>query len=197
VASASALSVAVALAGFGSGIGPSNARSAGYWIVWLEPRALWVGLAGIASVVLASTLPLERGVRRVALLAGGRVPPDHRHGRRAVWLSSPARVPWLRVLPPVFVGAILLVGVHGLAAWSRSLDAFRQQVDSRVEVTSADEVLTPSRMQVVWGWTSSSLSLVVRSRSDAAVLVNRHPSLVPFPPDAARNQLGDEYTWHG
>jgi len=43
----------------------------------------------------------------------------------------------------------------------------------------------------------TSLALVVRSSPNAGVLVDRYPSWTPFPPDSARAQLGDEYTWDG
>jgi hypothetical protein len=104
---------------------------------------------------------------------------------------------WLHVLPPAFVGAILLSSLTSLTSWTRGLDAFRAEVDRRTGTAFVDEVLPSDRRQAVWPWTSTSLSLVVRSNPNAGVLVDRYPSWIPFPPDSARAQLRDEYTWDG
>ncbi|MCI0636488.1 MAG: hypothetical protein L0206_21600, partial [Actinobacteria bacterium] len=62
-------------------------------------------------------------------------------------------------------------------------------------VVLAVDVLPDGRRAVLWGWTATSLSLLVRSDPTAGVLVDRNPSFVPFPPSEARAQLGDEFTW--
>jgi hypothetical protein len=104
---------------------------------------------------------------------------------------------WPRILPPAFVAAILIASLTSLAAWTRSLDAFRAEVDRQTGTAFVDDVLPSDRRQAVWPWTSSSLSLVLRSDPNAGVLVDRDPSWVPFPPESAGAQLRDEYTWGG
>ncbi|HEX2427023.1 MAG TPA: hypothetical protein VHI53_03800 [Gaiellaceae bacterium] len=103
----------------------------------------------------------------------------------------------LVVAPTVLVAAMVAVNVQPVLSWSRSLDTFRREVDRRRGVVHAVDVLPPSRRAVLWGWTSSSMSLLVRGRADAAILVDRNPSLVPFPIAGARNQLADAYLWDG
>ena len=102
---------------------------------------------------------------------------------------------WLRLAPVVFVCAMGVASVHGLGAWSRSLEAFRDEVDMARSTVSVDDVLPEERRLVVWGWTSSSLSLIVRRDATSGVLVDRDPSYVPFPPSTAREQLSDDYRW--
>lgn len=102
---------------------------------------------------------------------------------------------WPLLVPVLFVGAMALADLQGLGHWSRSLDAFRAEVDKAVGVVSIDDALPPDEQQAVWGWTSSSLSLILRGDADAGVLVNSRPTYVPFPPSSAREQLADKYTW--
>ena len=58
-----------------------------------------------------------------------------------------------------------------------------------------DSVLPENRREVLWGWTSSSLSLIVRSNPDGAILYDRSPSYVPFLPSEAREQIPETYAW--
>ncbi len=103
----------------------------------------------------------------------------------------------LAVLPVVFVASMVVVNLQPLRGWSQSLDAFRGEVDRSDGVVQAVDVLPEGRRAVLWGWTASSLSLLLRSDPSAGVLVDRNPSFVPFPPGDARSQLPDEYTWGG
>jgi hypothetical protein len=102
---------------------------------------------------------------------------------------------WLVVVPVAFVAALTLANLGGVARWTCSVDAFRTEVDRAQGIVPEDEVLPADRRLVVWDWTSSSLSLIVRRDAGAGILVDRNPSWTPFPPAAARAQLGDEYTW--
>jgi hypothetical protein len=77
------------------------------------------------------------------------------------------------------------------------LAVFRTQVTEATGVVPVDLVLPPNKREVVWGWTSASLSLVVRNSPESGVLVDTKPSYVPFPPRQARKQIDDEYTWRG
>ena len=103
----------------------------------------------------------------------------------------------LVAVPIVFVASMLAVNVQPVRSWSRSLDAFRSEVDRTDGMIEVPAVLPSNRRDVVWGWTSSSLSLLLRADPSAGVLIDRDPSFVPFPPSRAREQLGDEYTWRG
>jgi hypothetical protein len=102
---------------------------------------------------------------------------------------------WLVVVPVVFVAALTLANLGGVARWTCSVDAFRTEVDRARGIVPEDEVLPPDRRVVVWDWTSSSLSLIVRRDAGAGILVDRNPSWTPFPPAVARTQLDDVYTW--
>jgi hypothetical protein len=103
----------------------------------------------------------------------------------------------LAAVPVVVVAAMLAVNVQAVRSWSRSFDAFRAGVDEAQGVVTTTDALSPDERAVLWGWTGSSLSLIVRGRSDAGLLVDPDPSFVPFPPRDARNQLADAYTWGG
>ena len=119
--------------------------------------------------------------------------------QRAVARSServrPDRL--LVVVPVIFVAAVLAVNVQAVRSWSQSFDAFRAGVDEADGVVTTTDALSPDERAVLWGWTGSSLSLIVRGRPDAGLLVDPDPSFVPFPPRDARNQLDDAYTWGG
>jgi hypothetical protein len=114
--------------------------------------------------------------------------PPYRDGGR---LASRLLV----AVPVLFVAAVLATTVAPIRSWSSSLDAFRTEVGARQGVVVDVEAIPPGKRAVLWSWTSSSLSLIVRPRADAAVLVNRDPPIVPFPPREARAQLDDSYTW--
>jgi len=100
-------------------------------------------------------------------------------------------------IPVLFMAAMVVVNVQPIRTWSQSLDAFRARVNATEETIVVDDALPSDRRAVIWGWTSSSMSLLLRSGPDAGILVDRNPSLVPFAPSAARRQLDDEYTWGG
>ena len=102
---------------------------------------------------------------------------------------------WPLLVPVLFVAAMVFADLQALGRWSKGLDDFRAEVDQAVGVVPIDDVLPPNRQQAVWGWTSSSLSLIVRGNASAGVLVNTSPTYVPFPPMSAREQLADKYTW--
>ena len=101
----------------------------------------------------------------------------------------------LVAIPVAFVVGMALTNVQPIREWSRSLDAFRAEVDRTQGVAPAIDVLPANRRDVLWGWTATSLSLVVRGRPDAGVLVDRNPAVVPFPAEEARAQIADDYVW--
>jgi hypothetical protein len=101
----------------------------------------------------------------------------------------------LVAIPVAFVAGLAVAHAQPIRDWSRSLDAFRAEVDRTRGVAAAIDVLPANRRDVLWGWTASSLSLIVRERADAGVLVDRDPAYVPFPAKDARAQLDDEYVW--
>jgi hypothetical protein len=116
------------------------------------------------------------------------------HARWATRVE-PAQTQWLLLVPVLFVAAMAYVDISAVGGWTRSLSAFQAEVDRAKGPTQVDEVLPEDRRHVVWGWTSSSLSLIVRHSAEAGILVDRNPSIVPFPPYTAREQLADKYTW--
>jgi hypothetical protein len=102
----------------------------------------------------------------------------------------------LLVAVPLVLAAVLTVAnVHAANRWSQSLDAFRSAVNATSGVTDVTIATPQDRREVLWGWTSSSLSLVVRNHSGAGVLVDPNPLIVPFPPAVANDHLPDKYTW--
>jgi hypothetical protein len=154
-------------------------------VVGFEPSA-FAGLqvrGGVALAAVALELFLFlRWIRRARV----------RHARVGPRIPSA-----LAVVPVVFVASMVAVNVGPLHSWSRSLDAFRSEVDERQGIVQAVDVLPTGRREVLWGWTASSLSLLLRGDPNGAVLVDRNPSFVPFPPGEARAQLRDEFTWRG
>ena len=82
-----------------------------------------------------------------------------------------------------------VVGFRGVEAWQRSLDAFRDEVDNTRGTAWVDDALPSDERAVVWGWTSSSLSVIVRRDAASGVLVDRAPSFVPFQPSDAQAQV--------
>jgi hypothetical protein len=109
--------------------------------------------------------------------------------------GSPSRL--LVVIPVAAVVAMVAANVGPVSRWARSLDAFRDEVNNSKGVTNVADALPPGRGEVRWGWTSASLSLLVRGEPSAGVLVDPNPSIVPFAPGAAREQIPDKYNWSG
>jgi hypothetical protein len=173
-------------------------------------RGFWLGLGAVCGAVavygLATTSYTEayaaRGAAVVAALflelflfglwarASGRA--------RALLGTGGAVVQergWPLAVATIVVGAMVLVDLFRLGAWHESLLSFKEEVDGSRGLVSVDDVLPRDRRQVLFGWTSSSLSLVVRRDPDSGVLVDPRPTFVPFPPAAARRQLDDRYRW--
>jgi hypothetical protein len=101
----------------------------------------------------------------------------------------------LVAVPVIFVAAVIATNVQPVRDWSRSLDDFRVEVRETQGVAKAPDVLPRDTRAVLWGWTSSSLSLIIRNQPNAGILIDPNPSLVPFPVGEARGQLDDAYTW--
>ena len=101
----------------------------------------------------------------------------------------------LVLTPLVLVVACSFSVVRGLDEWSRSLHAFQAAVGSNQGIHSVEAAVPVERRAIVWGWTSSSLSLVLRCDAQGAVLVDSSPSYFAFPPAAARSQVADAFVW--
>lgn len=100
-------------------------------------------------------------------------------------------------VPMALACALVATLIPRAERWSESLAAFRAQVAAAQGVVPVDRALPPNQREVVWGWTSASLSLVLRSSPESGVLVDAKPTYVPFLPRQARNQIDDKYTWRG
>ncbi len=102
---------------------------------------------------------------------------------------------WTIALPVAFCSVLVAATWPSVIDWSRSLDAFRSEVRATRGVVALADRLPPDRRAVVWGWTASSLSLIVRDDPANGVLVDGNPSYIPFPPEQAREQIPDRFTW--
>jgi hypothetical protein len=230
VAIASVVAIGVALSGSFSGQNDSNSKSFLYFVVSLEPTAVYVLL--LCGALLVSALAIsDRRLRSVvlALAVGGTllaatgfdVTPSTAYEARgaaviavialqcflaALWYrerrgESPSVADgligrrWLLWLPTAFVAVMCATNLVALGEWSRSLDAFRAEVAAADGLVFVDDVIPADRRRAVWGWTGTSLSLVVRTDAGNGVLVDRTPSYVPFPPDLARAQIPDRFAW--
>lgn len=151
----------------------------------LEPSAVTAFQARGGAAVAGLLLQLFLWWRWIGTAHSARVTLDSR---------LPADV-LLVAVPVLFVIAMVAANIQPVLGWSRSMDAFRSAVDGNQGVRYATDALPTDDRAVLWGWTSSSLSLLVRSTPSAGVLVDRNPSIVPFPVDEARAQLADSYTW--
>ena len=96
-------------------------------------------------------------------------------------------------IPLAVVAAMVAANVRPTFEWSRGLDAFRESVNTTSGITDEPAVLTRAKRGVISGWTSSSLSLVVRNDPSSGLHVDRDPVIIPFPPADARRQFADSY----
>ena len=147
-----------------------------------SPVRAFQARGGVAIAVVASVLFLWW--RWIASRRGEKTPDAGRREERL-----------LVAIPVAFMVALLVASVQPIREWSHSLEVFRAEVNRTQGVVHALDVLPPQRRDVLWGWTASSLSLVVRTSPDAGVLVDRDPAYVPFAAEDAREQLADEYVW--
>ena len=225
VALAAVLSMLAAIGGVNAGPGPTNAQSFMYFVLSLEPRPFYAGLAGITALVLA--MVVAPGKLRWLLLAAGAVALGagmlaadtttgaafEGRGGAAIaglltvlflgsqWLlrertAARAQTPaWFLAAPVALMAVACVVSVSEARSWHTSLEAFRAEVDATRGVATAAETLPANQRDALWDWTAASLSLIVRSRADAGILVDENPSYVPFLPSAAREQLSDEFVW--
>ena len=225
VAALGLLSLVVAVAGTRSGANPTHSQSFLYYVVSFEPWPFYVGLAGAAAVIAACGLRIGSAARHVTLglgcgllivaLAGFEpsvVSAFQARGGAAVsalllelflwwrWISPTSggrqTSAALTVVPLAFAIAMVAVNVEPVTRWSRSLDAFRAAVLETEGQADVSDALPRDERAVVWGWTASSLSLLLRSDPNDGILVDGNPSYVPFPPSQAREQLSDEYRWN-
>jgi hypothetical protein len=211
------------LAGFATQ-GPGGASNLLYHLASVEPRGLFVALAGAALLVggmaagptdaarlalaISGVLLLATGVATLDLNMSNSF--DARGGstlavialaaflfwKWAIEAQDATEAPtWLVWFPVVFAGGSVALLLAASTAWTRSLDAFRAEVNRGRGVAVARSVLPPNRQQVLWDWPEPSLSLIVRNRPTARILVARTPSYAPFPAEQARRQMDDAYVW--
>jgi hypothetical protein len=102
---------------------------------------------------------------------------------------------WLLVVPVVFAAATAGLLLSASTTWTRSLSAFRSEVNRTQRVAVAERVVPNGKQQVLWDWTAASLSLIVRRSASGGILVDRDPSYVPFAPKDGRKQLDDSFVW--
>ena len=104
----------------------------------------------------------------------------------------------LAVVAVVFVVSMVAVNVGRFAAGRGASMPFGAQWTSAKASCRPSTSSPAGRGSGGLGLDGSSLSLLLRGDPNAAVLVDRYPSLVPFPPQTKRaRQLGDEYIWSG
>jgi hypothetical protein len=161
-------------------------------VIGLEPRpvAAFQARGGAALAGLAAVLFLwwHWARRRHASAAAA---SSEREG------TGRPRVDWAVASSIALVAALMAANLLALGDWTRSLDAFREQVNRVQGVAEVDDVLREDEQRAVWDWASPSLSLVVREGPTAGILVDGRPRFVPFPPSAARAELDDDYAWSG
>jgi hypothetical protein len=228
VALASAAAIVMSVSGSFSGQNSSNSRSFAYFVVSLDPAAVYVVLA-CGALVVAGFVVSDRRLRAALLVSGlgGALlatsaldlTPSAAYAARGaavlgllvlqgflvlVWrrghrdettVVRTTELRWALAVPVVFVAAMCAANVRALDGWSQGLDAFGDEVNAATGLVYVDDALPPNRRQAVWGWTGTSLSLVVRRSSDGGLLVDRNPSFVPFPPEDAGSQIPRTYTW--
>lgn len=135
------------------------------------------GGATIAALLAGSSLMLLWHLER----RGG--PGPRPRGTGAAWVA-------------VAFACLPLVALFPRAErWATSLEVFRHAVVANRGVLMATDVLPRDRRHVLFDWTASSLSVVVRPRMGTAVLVDAHPSYVPFPPAAAHREVPARFRW--
>jgi hypothetical protein len=189
--------IAAVIAAFGSSLDEASRRIA----LLLGCAALLVAVVGFDPNTV--TAFQARGGVTIAGLAlelflWWRWIRERREADRVVGDGAGAepRAPYLLVAVPVmFVAAVMASNVQPVRDWSRGLDDFRVEVRETHGVAKAPDVLPRDTRAVLWGWTSSSLSLIIRNQPNAGILIDPNPSLVPFPAGEARGQLDDSYTW--
>jgi hypothetical protein len=225
VAALSLLSMITPLAGFATQ-GPGGASNLLYHLAAVEPRGLFVALAGAALLVGGTAAAptdaarLVVAISGVLLLATGAATLDltlissfdARGGSTLAVIALAAFLfwqwvidaqgaseapTWLLGVTVVFAAGSVVLLLAASTAWARSLDAFRTEVNRGHGIAVARSVLAPDRQQVLWDWPEPSLSLIVRSTPAARILVARAPSYVPFPAERARLQMDDAYVWRG
>lgn len=151
------------------------------------PRSAFEARGGAAMAVLALELFLFghwARRRRATSRASGPRPWG--------WEQVPQ---WYVAIAVAFVAGMSYANMQAARTWARSLATFQEAVEANSRPVPVDDALPGDRRLVVWPWTSTSLSLIVRRTPDAGVLVDADPAFVPFPPEAARAQLDDQYVW--
>lgn len=172
---------------------------------WLRERARTPLLVASVCGLTVSVASLEPGVVTAFKARGGAAVAGlalisflafRWASERDGTVREPARPDWLlTALPLLFVASMAVANAQPMQSWSQSLEAFRFEVDRTQGVVVASESLPAERHDVLWGWTASSLSLLVRRDASTGVLVDRDPVLVPFSPTAAHEQIDESFAW--
>lgn len=174
-----------------------GARPLARWgLTGLGCLLLAVGVAG-ADTTFAAAYEARGGASTAAFLVSVYLWRIWTRDPKGITRSAGAtNVPSWLLLVPIVVAVVLMSAIVAVSRdWSEGLQAFRAAVDTETGLVVAQDVLAENERGALWDWTASSLSLIVRSDPDSAILYDPNPSYVPFVPSDAREQLPDVYTW--
>jgi hypothetical protein len=175
--------------------------AAAAWIRWalLVPAVLF-SLLGIQSAVHAGpaaayasrgfSVIVVVGVQFLLLI-------DWTLIRWSAASSGPVRLPsgaaWGAA---AFLVVLMVIPTVGALRWSTVVGAFRTTITTHSGTVSDSQVRSPLATTYLWPWTNTTMSVVVRSSADDAVVANSDP-VNPFPIALARYQISPRYTWGG
>ncbi len=94
-----------------------------------------------------------------------------------------------------FLVAVMIIPTVCALRWSTVIADFRSTITQRTGVIPAADIRTTPE-SYLWSWTNPTLSLVLRSSSNNAVVQNPTTnSFNPFSIDTAQRQILSEYRW--
>ena len=96
----------------------------------------------------------------------------------------------------MFLVVLLVVPTVSALRWSTFIGDFRQTIMQHKGIIPESDVPTRLGSSYVFDWTNTTLSVILRSSTDNAVVENASTaSVVPFGIDSAEQQIPPAYRW--
>jgi hypothetical protein len=96
----------------------------------------------------------------------------------------------------LFLVSVMVIPIVCGLRWSTLVGDFRHTITNRRGIVPATDIPTSAGTPYLWSWTNTTMSVILRSSTDNAVVENTMtPRLVPFPIASAQQQLPGAYRW--
>jgi hypothetical protein len=93
--------------------------------------------------------------------------------------------------------ALLIIPTVCALRWSTVVGDFRQTITQHRGIIPASAVPTSTGSSYLWDWTNTTMSVILRTSTNNAIVENTATDPAPFSTESAQEQIPSAYRWGG